>query len=264
MSGKRYSSIHKVVYYECDKTQKMTVQMLLNLLIQVSGEQSARLGLTDAKMEESGMAWIVLQHLFEINRMPNNNETIEVETAARQYNKFFCYRDFTVKSETGGVLVSFTMVFAIMDIHERKMIQISDKMVKPYEAPLVKKPIRNPRPQVIEEETADSSIYRVRYFDIDANDHVNNSKYIEWMFDMLGEKFLTGHIVKKGNIKFEKEILYGQPVECLVSLFDHVESQKTVKEKSVQSAHRIQTAGQIHCTASFEWLKNEDDRAKRG
>lgn len=31
--------------------------------------------------------------------------------------------------------------------------------------------------------------YYVRYFDIDMNGHVNNSKYLDWIYDVLGCAF---------------------------------------------------------------------------
>lgn len=245
MSGKRYKSKHKVLYYECEKTYRMTLSMLLNVLIQVSGEQSSALGLGDEKMGELGYAWIVLQHAFDIHRMPVTNELIEIETQARQYNSFFCYRDFYVYSETGTLLVEFTMVFAIMDRNERKMIRIPEEIVSPYGAPFKKGLIRIPRPSKVDEKIADSSFYTIRYFDIDVNDHVNNAKYIEWMLDALGEEFLKNKRLKTGTIKFEKELLYGQTAESKSSRLH-------TKEKTV-TAHEIRTEAGFHCSASFEW-----------
>lgn len=244
MSALEYTSTHQVLYYECEKTKRLTLPMLLNILIQVSGEQSAHLGLGDDKMEEMGYAWIVLQHTFEVTRMPQTNETIQIMTKARQYNKFFCYRDFFVRGEQGENLVTFTMVFAILDRNQRKMVRIPKELVEPYGAPFEKGLVRIPKPTVLDEKDAASALYRVRYFDIDGNDHVNNSKYIEWMLDMLGAEFLASHELKSGTIKFEKELVYGQMVNCLASLSE---------KDGAQSSHRIQTDNQIHCTASFEW-----------
>jgi|SRR5690625_3022461 len=245
MEGKKYSSLHNVLYYESEKTHRMTLPMLLNVLIQVSGEQSTELGLSEEKMAEMGYAWIVLQHEFKIKRMPRTNETIEVETHALQYNKFFCYRKFNVTGENGEHLVDFLMVFAVLDLDKRKMIRIPDEVVSPYEAPFVKRPLQIKRPEELAEAEATSMTYQVRYFDIDANNHVNNSKYIEWMFDVLGSDFLTNHEVKSGNIKFEKEVFYGQRVNAMASI--KKEGGKT------GSAHRIQTEEGTHCIASFTW-----------
>ena len=247
MNRRSYSSSHHVLYYECEKTQRMSLSMLLSVMIQVTREQSDFLGLTDEKMYEMGYAWIVLQHVFSVNRMPRTDEEIEVETIVKQYNKYFCYRDFYVRDMRGEELVHLTMVFAILDIEKRKMIQIPEEVVGPYDVPLVKKPLRIPRPTPLNEEKSISITYRIRYLDIDGNDHVNNSKYVEWMFDVLGEEFMANHELKSGNIKFEKELTYGQKVDCFAS--------SSIEEKGIYSEHQIQTKGAIHCSASFEWEK---------
>ena len=245
MSGKKYTSEHTVLYYESEKTQKMTLPMLLNVVIQVSGEQTAQYKEVNETMEKEGYAWIVLQHSFEIERMPVTNETIHIETRAIQYNKFFCYREFILTGEEGEELVKFLMVFAIIDLEKRKMIHIPDSLVEPYGAPFVKRPMRITRPDKVDEEDMTTSTYSVRYFDIDGNDHVNNSRYIEWMLDSLGAEFLTNHQIKSGNIKFEKELLYGQTIDSKASVKDATYGKKTM--------HQIVSSDETHCSASFTW-----------
>ena len=39
--------------------------------------------------------------------------------------------------------------------------------------------------------------YRVRFYDIDSNQHVNNAMYFNWIIDVLGYDFLTTHIPEK-------------------------------------------------------------------
>ncbi len=247
MNRRSYSMTHHVLYYECEKTQRMTLSMLLSVMIQVTREQGEFLNLTEEKMGQMGYGWIVLQHVFSVNRMPLTDEEIEIETIVKQYNKYFCYREFYVRNMQGEELVQLTMVFALLDIEKRKMTQIPEAIVAPYDVPLVKKPLRIPKPTLVKEECAQYNLYRIRYFDIDANDHVNNSKYVEWMFDGLGEEFMTNHELKSGNIKFEKELLYGQEVTCVVS--------HTTKGYEITSEHRVQTELGTHCSASFEWTK---------
>ncbi|MDK7326356.1 thioesterase, partial [Lactobacillus mulieris] len=54
--------------------------------------------------------------------------------------------------------------------------------------------------------------YRVRYDDLDLNHHMTNSHYFSWMEDMLERKFLNTHEPEMVDIKFDKEVLYGQEV----------------------------------------------------
>mgnify|MGYP000688892819 FL=1 len=52
-----------------------------------------------------------------------------------------------------------------------------------------KKLLRGPRYKALENPI--ETLYRVRYFDLDMNGHVNNSKYLEWMLDVFDLDFLT-------------------------------------------------------------------------
>ena len=51
--------------------------------------------------------------------------------------------------------------------------------------------------------------YHVRFYDLDMNGHVNNSKYLDWVFEVMGAEFLTQHIPKRVHLKYVKEVLPG-------------------------------------------------------
>lgn len=248
MSGKVYKKEHQIKYYECDTTQKMTVSMLLNIMLHVSGEQSYSLGVGDEVLAEKGLAWIILQYEVNVDRMPAFYETINITTQATSYNKLFCYRTFKVYDEEGNLCVTVNSTFALMNIKERKMARVPDEIVAPYGSEFSKKLIRSPKPEKVDEETMLSKEYRVRYLDIDSNRHVNNSKYVEWVMDTLDLEFLTSHEIENMTIKFEKEVHYGQLIHSEMSLTKQ-------EEGKVLTAHRIVTEGIINCEASILWKK---------
>ena len=51
---------------------------------------------------------------------------------------------------------------------------------------------------------------RVRYSDIDFNQHTNSMKYIQWMLDALPLEKLTGCRMKRLDVNFVHETRYGQ------------------------------------------------------
>ena len=87
--------------------------------------------------------------------------------------------------------------------------------------------------------------YRVRFFDIDGNQHVNNAIYFNWLLDVLGYDFLTTHQPKKILVKFDKEVEYGQEVE---SHYEIVE-----QENQLKTRHEIRIDGQTYCEANIDW-----------
>ena len=67
---------------------------------------------------------------------------------------------------------------------------------------LIKKLIRGPKYANLEDPI--SKDYHVRFYDLDMNGHVNNSKYLDWIFEVMGADFLTKYIPKKINLRYVK------------------------------------------------------------
>lgn len=246
MSGKVYEKEHQIKYYECDTTQKMTISMLLNVMLHVSGEQSYLLGVGDQVVAEKGLTWIILQYEVKVERMPAFYESIKITTQATSYNKLFCYRTFQAYDTQGNLCVTVNSTFALMDVQERKMVRVPAEIVAPYESEFTKKLIRTPKPEKINEEKMTSKDYQVRYLDIDSNRHVNNSKYVEWAMDTLDLEFLTTHEIETMTIKFEKEVHYGQLIHSEISSIEN-------QDNAIITAHRILTEGVTNFEASIVW-----------
>lgn len=135
----------------------------------------------------------------------------------------------------------------MMDFNKRKMVRIVDELVAPYEVEATKKLVRTPKPEIVDQEAAKTIDYRVRYLDIDANQHVNNAKYLDWFLDSLGLEFIKNHELKSINVKYEKEVSYGNWVQCEVS-------QKVQEDGRILTAHQINNDGIPSCEASMTWL----------
>lgn len=246
MSGLIYQKEHRVKYYECDATKQISIPMLLNIMLYVSGEQSYKLGVGDAILLEKGLSWIILQNDIHIQRLPEAGETITITTQALSYNKLFTYREFKAFDETGELCVQVHCTFALMDFAARKMARIAEDVVAPYQVEASKKLIRTQKPEKVDLEKAATIDYRVRYLDIDANQHVNNSKYLDWFLDSLGLDFIKTHRIKSLNVKYEKEVAYGNMVQSKVSL-------STQEDGSIISAHQIVNHDVLSCEASMVW-----------
>lgn len=87
--------------------------------------------------------------------------------------------------------------------------------------------------------------YRVRFYDIDSNQHVNNAMYFNWIIDVLGYDFLTTHVPEKVLIRFDKEVEYGNEIE---SHYEQVEM-----EHGVKTRHEIRMQEQLYCEANITW-----------
>ncbi len=155
--------------------------------------------------------------------MPKTLEKVTLTTEASGYNKFFEYRDFGIEDEKGNQLVKVTSQWVLFDLKKRKMVPSDPELMKQFNVPLLAKMPRFPRLRA--QKTYDKKRqYRVRYDDLDTNHHLTNSHYFNWFIDMLGRDFLKNHMVENIDIKFDREVQYGEmPYSCLTLTNDNNE-----------------------------------------
>jgi len=248
-----YERTLRVPYYLGDRYNRMTLPHLMNVLIEISGEQTAQIGVPPA--EELGLSWIILQYDLDINRLPKTNENITVKTFAKEYNRLFSYREFEVYDEEENLLLEVMTVFALMN-EKRKLARLPDELVQGYGSTENRRIRRMPKPETPENlETANRKDYEVRFYDIDTNFHANNSMYYVWMLDALGDEFLATHEPIHGNITFEKEVHIGDEIESYVDF--------AVDENDVLiSRHQVKVGDINKCTATFKWIDSDVEYSK--
>ncbi|KRL04859.1 acyl-[acyl-carrier-protein] thioesterase [Liquorilactobacillus oeni] len=247
MAERIFSEKHQVLFYETDRTRKTTVGMLVNILMLASQDQSIALGLTEEKVNALGYGWVITQHIIDIQRMPKYEEKIRVFTKADSYNRYFCYRDFWIEDEQEKKIVQMHSVFVLMDQKKRKIARVLKNLIEPYDCEYSTKVERTPNPKKLTTaRRLPAKHYRVRFMDIDSNQHVNNVHYFDWMIDGLSEGFLLQHQLRRMNIKYKQEIHYGETVE----------SNTEIDDKKLETFHVIKTASGESCRAHCLWEKN--------
>jgi medium-chain acyl-[acyl-carrier-protein] hydrolase len=238
----KYTRDHEVAYYECDVNQTMTFPAMIGVAIKTSEEQSDMLNRSADFIHSFGLTWVITNYHFQIERLPKVGEKIQITTQAMEYNKYFCYRNFWFHDEDGHELLRIESVFVLMDMKNRKMASVPEEIIAPFESEKIK---RIKRFKAITKISAGESLpYRVRFYDIDSNQHVNNAMYFNWMIDVLGFDFLTTHVPREVNIRFDKEVEYGNEV---MSHFEVIEGSGT------ESRHEIKIGDQLYCEANILW-----------
>ncbi|KRL02882.1 acyl-acyl carrier protein thioesterase [Liquorilactobacillus capillatus DSM 19910] len=220
--------------------------MLVNIMMLASQDQSNELGITVKKVNDLGLGWVVTQHIITVKRMPQIYEKVMVATEAASYNRYFCYRDFWIKSEAGEELAKMHTVFVLMDQNKRKIARVLPELIEPYASDYTKKIERLPDPgKIVTTAQVRNKKYQVRFMDIDSNQHVNNAHYFDWMMDVLPADFLLTHLLTKMNIKYKQEVHYGDVVASDAQI-----------SGDVKTVHRIKTDKGLCCTAECSWVKH--------
>ena len=125
----------------------------------------------------------------------------------------------------------------------RKMVHLPEVLTAKISSEFKPEVVRFPRIPKVDWAKADNlnKVFRVRYFDIDTNHHVNNTHYFDWMLDSLPLAFLKSHTVKSMSIKYDNEVTYG----------DEIVSRAQLTE--LTSHHQIRNGEQLAAEATITW-----------
>ena len=238
--GLTYQMQMKIPFDMADINGHIKLPDLILLSLQVSGMQSIELGVSDKTvLDQYNLVWIITDYEIDVVRLPRFAEEITIETEAMSYNRLFCYRRFTIYDEAGQELIHMMATFVLMNRDSRKVHSVEPEIVAPYQSEFSKKLIRGPKYDSLENPS--SKDYRVRFYDLDMNGHVNNSKYLDWIFEVMGADFLTKHIPRKINLKYVKEVKPGGMITSAVELNEY------------ESKHEIISDGATNAQAIITW-----------
>jgi len=242
--GLTYQMKMKIPFDMSDMNGHIKLPSLILLSLQVSGSQSAQLGVSDKEiLEKYNLVWIITEYDIDVIRLPRFAEEMTIETEALSYNRLFCYRRFTIYDESGQAIIQMLASFALMDRDSRKVHSVDPEMVAPYQSEFSKKIIRGPKYTDLDNPT--SKDYHVRFYDLDMNGHVNNSKYLDWIFEVMGADFLMDHIPQKINLKYVKEVRPGGMITSSYEL------------NGLQSCHQVTSQGVVNAQALIQWTTKE-------
>ena len=244
--GLTYQMKMKIPFDMADMNGHIKLPDVILLSLQVSGMQSIELGVSDkAILENYNLVWIITDYDIEVARLPHFAEEITIETEALSYNRLFCYRRFTIYDEAGQELIHMMATFVLMDRDSRKVHAVESEIVAPYQSDFDKKLIRGPKYDSLNEPIIKD--YHVRFYDLDMNGHVNNSKYLDWIFEVMGADFLTHYIPKKINLKYVKEVRPGGVITS------------AVERTGLESKHEITSDGATNAQAIITWQEMKKD-----
>ena len=243
--AKTFEYSMKIPFDMSDVNGYIKIPQLILLSLQVSGMQSIELGMSDMYiLENYNLVWIITDYNMKIEHLPVFDEKITIETYAKSHNRLFCYRAFNIKDEAGNTIIEMVATFVLMDRDTRKVHPVMSEITDAFDSELSKTMLRGPRFKELEGGVEQE--YRVRFYDLDMNGHVNNSKYLDWVFEVMGADFLTHHGPKKVHLKYVKEVLAGG---LITSQYE---------QEGLKTQHQITSDGQINAQAEIEWEEVEE------
>lgn len=241
-----YSEKFKIHSYEVDMTNKTTLQAICQFLQEVASNHAEELGFGMSWLLENNRTWMLSRLNVKMETYPECGDEILIRTWPTGAHRLFVLRDFVIESADGRVLGVAGSSWVFMNLESHRPIHPLSGEISFIATDCVKRSIsENPEKVSPAENSVLKSVYKVRYNDLDMNNHVNNIKYIEWLLESMDPEFRKTHIPDELLINFLAEAVYGHEVS--VSL-DNTED---------GFSHSITKDGQDICRSETHWKNLE-------
>lgn len=197
--------------YDVDPHQTVRLPALCRFMQEAAYHHAEHLGLGHTFLTTKGMAWVLARQRIEIDHLPKWGDTVKIRTWPSGRDRLFFYRDFEITTGDGLRVLAASNAWSLINIEKRERAAPETYLsvdipegVKVFDTKLIrlKGYLSQPAGQTVP----------VSYGDLDLNGHVNNVRYIEWVLHSLPRTFHEKHALKKMEVNYLAEAVYGQEV----------------------------------------------------
>ena len=195
---------------------RLKPSMLLLYAQEVAGHHSDLLSFTYDALASRGLFWAVIRNRVQITRLPREHEDITIETWPMPTTRTAYPRSTVAYDAQGNELFRSVSLWVLMDRENRTMV-LPGKSGVDLDGTL--RGLELPAPRSLAPHPMDNCRNRcVCFTDLDINGHMNNTRYLDWLMDLLPSDFHRSHPVKDFTLCYMNEAREGQSLELFWEL----------------------------------------------
>ena len=155
--------------------------------------------------------WAVTRHRVQINRLPELGETVHIETWPMPNTHVGYPRSIVIYDQAGNECSRSISLWVLMDQDTRSSVSPDKSGI------IVPGTLRGTElalPGGLVPRAMEHSCQRdVCFTDLDRNGHMNNTRYMDWIDDLLPSDFHREHPVKEFAVRYHSEAREGQRLD---------------------------------------------------
>lgn len=202
--------------YQCDSKRRLTIPALFGIFGEAAHLDANRRGWGFESMLKKNRAWVLIRMIVDFNRTPLWSESLILRTWPKSMEGVVAYRDFHVLDANRGVLLSGTTAWSIMDLERRRPVRMTGEEFNTGR--LAGLHAVEERPGKIDwpDSPKLAATHIARFSHLDMNDHVNNSRYFEWVLNEFPMDVLRNREIRRLHVNFLSEIRPDDTVEVKI------------------------------------------------
>lgn len=191
---------------------------LLNLFSQIATVNAMKIGVwNQAMMSQYG--WVVAKQYLHLDEPIRYQDEIELSTTISK-GSFVSFPRYYYIKKNQKVIGTCSSVWTLLDIQKRRMV--SPQKIGIIFPEVSKEPLLDLPPMIQKNlEMTYIKDREVLYSDVDINQHMNNTRYIQWALDLIDFDKHHQCYICDINIQYRKEIRPREMVKLFMGEDDH-------------------------------------------
>lgn len=239
-----WEEVFRVRSCEADSMKCATLESLCLYFQEAAWNHAEALGVGFGHLRGQGRLWVLSRLAVEVERPAQWGETIKALTWPRGVESIYAMRDFEILDAQEHRIAAGASAWLVLNAESRRPQRL-DKILSHIQG-LPERQAVGRSPEKLPDSTlpAEGAHFRVRYSDIDANGHVNNSRYIRWITNSYPAHFHRAYRPLRLEINYIGETLEGDTI-----------SVRTLENAPGDYSHEVVKAGHSEsvCRARLIW-----------
>jgi len=203
----------KIHTYEVDSANRLRTSAIFGFMQEAASNSASELGWGYDELIKDGLFWVLSRIKIVISEYKHVGEDILVETWPKQVEGIVAHRDFKIQDIGGSVIGLATSSWFLIDANT----------LRPVKTDVLKRKI----PHFGEEPALAESLAKImepsekiwkykreiRYSDIDIIQHVNNTKYVDFIMDSFPIEVHQEKKLSSLQINFVNELKFGDQLD---------------------------------------------------
>lgn len=199
-------------YSVMDASLHMTVPAILDCFQDAAIFEAENGRITMEYLYNRHIVWVLSSWQIVIDRRPGLNERIKIATSPYDFKGFLGYRNFTLTGGEDDVIVRAASIWTLVDTEKHCPAKLTPEMQDAYEmAPKLAMEYA-PRKIVLLGDGEEQEHFKVRKYQIDSNQHMNNVEYVRLAMETIPDEAK----IRELRVEYRKAALFGDEVTVIV------------------------------------------------
>lgn len=227
--------VYPISISETDCSHKIKTSVLFNLMQDLAAKSIDTYDhqYSCEMLAQNNLGWFIIRYRLEFDNYQKDIKEIKLLTESRGCQRMTSFRDFEIFDNiTNNRILRATSSWFIVNLENKSVVNIAQKFPQFLSFEKRKDDLILQKLKTLDRVDKEK-VFKVRYDDMDINNHVNNVVYITWALEAVDYDFRSEHNLKTIDVYFKHDIKYGEEIISQVKCdYENLTTEHLIKNKN--------------------------------